>query len=156
VENDIAAQERHYLMNTSSDDVLSPQEHRVMTFVALGQNDAQIAHQLGIAQSTVAQYVRNVCQKLHARNRTVAAVRYIMRYGLPEHAPADQAEPAALTAQERRVIELVAQGKTDREVAAEMELAQATVKQYVRNTCQKLKMPNRTAAAVEYYRRIGP
>jgi DNA-binding NarL/FixJ family response regulator len=142
-------------MNVSPDDSLSPQEHRIMKNVALGQNDAQIAHQLGIAQSTVAQYVRNVCQKLHARNRTVAAVHYYLRYGLPGQAPTGQADLVTLTTQERRVIELVAQGKTDREIAIEMELAYATVKYHIRGICRKLKMPNRTAAAVQYYRSLG-
>lgn len=60
-----------------------------------------------------------------------------------------------LTPQERKVIELVALGKTDREIANELDLSYSTVKHYVRSICQKLKVPNRTAAAVKYYRCPG-
>jgi DNA-binding NarL/FixJ family response regulator len=64
-------------------------------------------------------------------------------------------EPDPLTPQERKVIELVAQGHTDAQIAVALQLARATVAHYVRGICQKLKAPNRTAAAVRYYRCTG-
>ncbi|PDV98310.1 hypothetical protein A9Q02_16035 [Candidatus Chloroploca asiatica] len=57
-----------------------------------------------------------------------------------------------LTDQECKVIKLIAQGKTNREIAYDMGLASSTVKHYVRSICQKLRVPNRTAAAIRYYR----
>ncbi|NJK31796.1 MAG: helix-turn-helix transcriptional regulator [Deltaproteobacteria bacterium] len=56
-----------------------------------------------------------------------------------------------LTPQERKVIHLIAQGQTNAQIASVLELAHATVAHYVRNICQKLKAPNRTAAAIQYY-----
>lgn len=61
-----------------------------------------------------------------------------------------------LTNQERRVIFLIAQGKTNKEIANELRLAISTVKYYVRSICQKLNTPNRAAAAVRYYIEPGP
>jgi two-component system response regulator DevR len=52
-----------------------------------------------------------------------------------------------LSAQERRVLALVAQGKTNKEIAAEMGLSDKTVKNYLSNTLDKLKVSRRSQAA---------
>ncbi len=52
-----------------------------------------------------------------------------------------------LSAQERRVLALVAQGKTNKEIAAEMKLSDKTVKNYLSNTLDKLKVSRRSQAA---------
>jgi DNA-binding NarL/FixJ family response regulator len=57
-----------------------------------------------------------------------------------------------LTPQERNVIELVAQGYTDAQIAAALQLARTTVAHHVRSICQKMHVTSRTAAAVEYCR----
>jgi two-component system response regulator DevR len=53
-----------------------------------------------------------------------------------------------LTVQERRVLELIAQGRSNRQIANDMNLAEATVKNYVSNLLSKLGMQRRTEAAV--------
>jgi DNA-binding NarL/FixJ family response regulator len=53
-----------------------------------------------------------------------------------------------LTVRERRVLDLVAEGKTNREIGAELFLAEKTVKNYVSNILSKLGMRRRTEAAV--------
>lgn len=53
-----------------------------------------------------------------------------------------------LTAQEHRIVELLAEGRTNREIGAEMYLAEKTVKNYVSNVLAKLGMSQRTEAAV--------
>ena len=55
---------------------------------------------------------------------------------------------AALTAQERRILEHVAQGQTNRQIAEDMCLAEKTVKNYVTSILGKLGMERRTQAAV--------
>jgi DNA-binding NarL/FixJ family response regulator len=55
---------------------------------------------------------------------------------------------ARLTTRERRVLDLVAEGKTNREIGAELYLAEKTVKNYVSNILAKLGMQRRTEAAV--------
>lgn len=52
-----------------------------------------------------------------------------------------------LSAQERRVLELVAQGKTNKEIAAAMGLSDKTVKNYLSNLMDKLQMSRRSQAA---------
>jgi len=54
---------------------------------------------------------------------------------------------ADLSPQERKILSRIADGKTNREIAAEMYLAQKTVKNYVSNLLRKLQMNNRAEAA---------
>lgn len=53
-----------------------------------------------------------------------------------------------LTDQERRILDLLAQGLTNREIAERMYLAEKTVKNYVSNLLSKMGMQRRTEAAV--------
>ncbi len=55
---------------------------------------------------------------------------------------------AGLTDQERKILELLAEGLTNREIAARMFLAEKTVKNYVSNLLAKMGMQRRTEAAV--------
>lgn len=55
---------------------------------------------------------------------------------------------AGLSGQERRILELLSEGKTNRQIAAEMFLAEKTVKNYVSNLLTKMGMSRRTEAAV--------
>ncbi|HET6380337.1 MAG TPA: response regulator transcription factor [candidate division Zixibacteria bacterium] len=52
-----------------------------------------------------------------------------------------------LTEQERRVLALVAEGRTNREIAAEMDLAEKTVRNYVSSILAKLNLSSRAQAA---------
>ncbi len=53
-----------------------------------------------------------------------------------------------LTDQERRILSLIAEGLTNRQIANEMHLAEKTIKNYVSNLLAKLGMERRTEAAV--------
>src|SRR3954447_96798 len=53
-----------------------------------------------------------------------------------------------ITDQERRILNLLADGKTNRQIAEEMFLAEKTVKNYVSNLLAKMGMSRRTEAAV--------
>jgi two-component system response regulator DevR len=64
------------------------------------------------------------------------------------HPPAEDARLASLTPQERRILHLIADGMTNRQIAGEMFLAEKTVKNYVSNLLAKLGMERRTEAAV--------
>jgi two-component system response regulator DevR len=55
---------------------------------------------------------------------------------------------ARLTGQERRILALIADGLTNRQIADELHLAEKTVKNYVSNLLAKLGMERRTQAAV--------
>ena len=65
--------------------------------------------------------------------------------------PAD--ELGALTQQERKILALVAEGKTNKEIAAEVFLSDKTVKNYVSSILAKLNLERRAQAAA-YVARI--
>ena len=60
-----------------------------------------------------------------------------------------------LTEQERKILELIGQGLTNRQIAEEIHLAEKTVKNYVSNMLAKLGMERRTQAAA-YAARLSP
>jgi DNA-binding NarL/FixJ family response regulator len=64
------------------------------------------------------------------------------------HGPEEDAALAPLTAQERRILELIGEGMTNRQIASEMYLAEKTVKNYVSAMLAKLGFERRTQAAV--------
>ena len=59
----------------------------------------------------------------------------------------DADELASLTDQERNILELIAEGLTNRQIGERMYLAEKTVKNYVSNMLAKLGMSRRTEAA---------
>jgi DNA-binding NarL/FixJ family response regulator len=61
-----------------------------------------------------------------------------------------------LTGQERRILDLVGEGLTNREIAGRMGLAEKTVKNYVSNILGKLGLSRRTQAAAYVARRHSP
>ena len=62
--------------------------------------------------------------------------------------PSEPAELQALTPQERRILELVTEGLTNRQIGEHLFLAEKTVKNYVTSILSKLGMQRRTQAAV--------
>jgi two-component system, NarL family, response regulator DevR len=64
------------------------------------------------------------------------------------HAPEEDERFANLTEQERKILDLLAEGMTNRQIATEMFLAEKTVKNYVSNMLAKMGMQGRTEAAV--------
>jgi DNA-binding NarL/FixJ family response regulator len=62
--------------------------------------------------------------------------------------PQPEADPLAqLTPQERRILDLIAEGRTNRQIAEVMFLAEKTVKNYVSHLLAKLGMERRAEAA---------
>jgi DNA-binding NarL/FixJ family response regulator len=66
------------------------------------------------------------------------------------HPAAEDDDPRykSLTEQERKILEQIAEGKTNRQIAQVMFLAEKTVKNYVSGLLRKLEMERRTEAAV--------
>ena len=62
------------------------------------------------------------------------------------HPPAPD-ELAGLTDQERRILDLIAEGMTNRQIGEQLFLAEKTVKNYVSNLLAKLGMSRRSEAA---------
>jgi DNA-binding NarL/FixJ family response regulator len=62
--------------------------------------------------------------------------------------PPEDQQLARLTAQEQRILGLIGEGLTNRQIAERMYLAEKTVKNYVSNLLSKMGMSRRTEAAV--------
>jgi DNA-binding NarL/FixJ family response regulator len=77
-----------------------------------------------------------------------AAARLLSEVRTPEKA----SEP--LTEREMDVLRLLAQGKTNKEIARELNIAEQTVKTHVSHVLDKLEVPSRTQAAL-YAIRVG-
>jgi len=55
---------------------LSPREHQVLDLLASGFIYKEIGDQMDIGVETVRTYVKNICQKMHVRNRVEAVARH--------------------------------------------------------------------------------
>ena len=62
--------------------------------------------------------------------------------------PAQDERIARLTAQEHQVLDLLAEGLTNRQIAERLYLAEKTIKNYVTSVLTKMGMARRTEAAV--------
>jgi len=65
-------------------------------------------------------------------------------------------EITSLSAQERKVLALVAEGKTNKEIAAALGLSDKTVKNYLSRVFEKLNLSRRAEAAAYFARRRPP
>ncbi|MET8761411.1 response regulator transcription factor [Lentzea sp. NPDC004782] len=99
-------------------------------------------------------------------NDLVAAVRTLSAGGSLLHAgvtstvlqrlrggPEEDPRYAALSPQERRILDLIAEGMTNRQIASRLFLAEKTVKNYVSSLLHKLGFDRRTEAGVYAARR---
>jgi two-component system, NarL family, response regulator DevR len=87
--------------------------------------------------------IRRVAAGQSLLDPTVTA-RVLERLRVPQ-APDDSL--GALTDQERRILDLIAEGLTNRQIGERMFLAEKTVKNYVSNVLMKLGMSRRSEAA---------
>lgn len=97
-----------------------------------------------IPKSTAAQALAMALRQVHAGQRWLpegfdATGRGALR--LP--APLD-----SLTRREREVLRAIRHGRMNKEIGAEMQISEVTVKMHVRAICQKLGVRNRTQAAM--------
>jgi DNA-binding NarL/FixJ family response regulator len=82
---------------------------------------------------------------------TERALRWLRGlHDLPATSGTDQ-----LSSQEERVVALVAEGKTNKEIAAALGLSDKTVKNYLANVFQKLRITRRAQAAAFFVKRQG-
>ncbi len=66
-------------MGTSAKDLenLSDRESEILSFVAKGYRDKEVAEKFFISPETVRKHLRNIYQKLHVRSRTEAVLKYL-------------------------------------------------------------------------------
>jgi two-component system response regulator DevR len=69
--------------------------------------------------------------------------------------PAEGVDLAVLSPQERRVLALVAEGRTNKEIGDQLTLSENTVKNYLVSVFEKLKVKRRSQAAAVYVQKTG-
>jgi DNA-binding NarL/FixJ family response regulator len=60
-----------------------------------------------------------------------------------------------VTPREKEVVELICQGKINREIAKALEISEGSVKEYIHRVFRKLKVTNRTELAMWALRQKG-
>jgi two-component system nitrate/nitrite response regulator NarL len=78
----------------------------------------------------------------------LAARLLTMMKAPPQHAPPAEADMPALTRREEQILDAVAEGKTNKEIARLLNISEKTVKHYMTNIMHKLQVRNRVEAAL--------
>jgi two-component system nitrate/nitrite response regulator NarL len=98
--------------------------------------------------------LRGVVQGEAPLSRDLASLMIDALHGLDERTRArDRA--AVLSSREREVLDLVARGARNKQIAASLTISEFTVKRHVQNILQKLELPSRLAAATFYRTAFG-
>ncbi len=95
------------------------------------------------------EYLRGMIQGDTPISRALAA--RILREFTVEEAAAEGTGDTRLTAREREVLEQVAHGLSNREIAERLTIAETTVKNHLRNILAKLQLRNRVELAAYAY-----
>lgn len=135
-------------------------ETRILMLTAFAEEDLVLDSALAGAHGYLSKFessaalisaVRAIAAGRTVFDRTIAGRTFEMRPVLPTK---PRTGPESLTAQEQRVLTLVAEGKTNKEVAAELDLSEKTVKNYLANIYDKLNVSRRAQAAALYAREM--
>lgn len=123
---------------------------RVLIFSTFARDDeiqaALVSGALGYLQKTAGRD-----ELLHALRQLVAGQTYLPA-GISTRLAGLKLGPA-ITLREREVLALVAKGRANKEIAAELRIADDTVKRHISNVLQKLAVSDRAQATAEAIRR---
>jgi DNA-binding CsgD family transcriptional regulator len=87
-------------------------------------------------------------RQLHAVLDKAEDAGLAVEFGLADLTTMDEPEPGQLTRREQDVYALVAEGRTNREIAHALFISEATVKVHIRHILKKLQVRTRTEAAI--------
>ena len=133
--------------------VWSFQPTREMVLAAIRSGAHGFLHK-EISPDGLIRALRGVVQGEAPLSRDLASLMIDALHGLDEKTEArDRA--AVLSAREREVLDLVAQGARNKQIAAALAISEFTVKRHVQNILQKLELPSRRAAAHFYETAFG-
>ncbi len=138
-------------------------ETRVVMLTSYGDEEAVFASIMAGAAGYLLKQVRG--QELIRAIQTVAAGGSLLDPAVTRHVldrmrrlategPGD--EVTRLSPQEERVLALVAEGRTNKEIAATLGLSDKTVKNYLSHVFEKLNLSRRAEAAALFARRRAP
>lgn len=128
---------------------------RIIFLTSFADDESVLAAVLAGAQGYV---LKNIDSNLLIRSiRTVFNGQSILDPALTQRAlnwmKANPVQTQSLAPQEERVLALVAEGLTNKEIAVAMHLSDKTVKNYLSNMFQKLQISRRAQAATFFVKR---
>ena len=133
------------------------EDTRVLFLTSFADDDAVLATILAGADGFLLKEVSS--EQLIQAVKTVASGRSILDSAVTQRVlakvrsgstPSPQGKRDPLSPQEERVLALVADGKTNKEIAVSMNLSDKTVGHYLENIFQKLQVTRRAQAAVYF------
>ncbi len=133
------------------------EDTRVLFLTSFADDDAVLATILAGANGFLLKEVNS--EQLIQAVKTVASGRSILDSAVTqrvlakvrsESSPSPQGKRDPLSPQEERVLALVADGKTNKEIAGSLNLSDKTVGHYLENIFQKLQVTRRAQAAVYF------
>ncbi|MEK6592623.1 MAG: response regulator transcription factor, partial [Pseudomonadota bacterium] len=134
-------------------------ETKVLFLTAFEDEDAMLATIFANADGYLLKEIgsENLVQAVKAAAHGLSVLdplskRRILERVRAQATVAPDAGDGELSAQERRVLALVAEGKTNKEIASAMHLSPKTVKNYLSRVFQKLQVTRRSEAAARFAR----
>lgn len=134
-------------------------ETKVLFLTAFEDEDAMLATVFAHADGYLLKEIgsENLVQAIKAAAHGLSVLDPVSRRRILERvrtqmAAVPDAGGSGLSAQERRVLALVAEGKTNKEIASAMSLSPKTVKNYLSSVFRKLQVTRRSEAAARFVR----
>ena len=133
------------------------EDTRVLFLTSFADDDAVLATILAGANGFLLKEVSS--EQLIQAVKTVASGRSVLDAAVTQRVlakvqsmstPAQYGKRDTLSPQEQRVLALVAEGKTNKEIAVSLNLSDKTVGHYLENIFQKLQVTRRAQAAVYF------
>jgi|SRR5215467_3154337 len=131
---------------------LNPREQEVVELLLQGCENDEIAKQLNIAPRTVKAHLNRMFQRFGITSG-VKRVKLATLLYKRQLSSEGEMRPEHGRGRERQVIELVAQGLTNKDVAGEIGTTEHVLKNYVRRIYDKLGLWNRVELALWYLAR---
>jgi DNA-binding NarL/FixJ family response regulator len=129
-------------------DRLTPRQRETLAAALDGDATGDVAARLGLSEVTVRRHLSEALQRLGADGRDAFSVPAPVLHAEPARNDAGQ-----LSAREREVLRLTADGLTNREIAGRLVVAETTVKNHIARITQRLGARSRTAAVALAIRR---
>lgn len=143
------------LLAASVKENLTWRQLEALEYLKQGYRNDEIADFMELTSGTVRNLLSSCYESLGVTSRTAAVEKAIALGMLQPYSPRETAAlPSVyLTKSELRVLRLVKEGRTNKDIAEELELGVGTVRNYVSSVIRKLEVRNRTEAVREAVRR---
>ena len=143
---------------SAAESIIAKHADARVVFLTTFADDDYIVHALhmGAKGYLIKQNVTDIAPAIRAVNagQNVLGDEVVghIAQGPDSHATTESFAKLGLTEREIEVVELVAQGLDNREIAAKLFMGEGTVRNHISAILQKLDLRNRTQIAVMYYR----